>query len=1130
MITAQRPELDPLVFQTPPAAFRAAPLWSWNARLKPDELRRQIEELARGGCGGFFMHPRPGLETPFLSPEWFEAVRLCVAEAARHGMAAWIYDECSYPSGFAGGLVPERYPELRAKALTCHVAGPGDPPPPLPRPGEGEHVATFIARPSPGRPGVLRDYRRLDPGQSPAGVEPAPDEVQLVFAWRFMAPQTWFNDSAYVDTLDPQTARAFLEVAYEPYAAAAGEHLGRTIPGAFSDEPHFRPFATGTGEVFSWPWTPRLPEAFAAFSREAGASGDLIGRLPELAFDLEETSASSDPPAALRYRFWGTVARLFYEAFCRPIGEWCARHGLVWTGHCWEHELGPRFTGSLMLPLAAMQMPGIDLLGPDRPLGKLPGLEVQRQAGHAQMVKVASSIAHQLGRPRVLSETYGGGGWDLSLEGQKRMAEWQAVLGVNFLNPHLVHYSLRGYRKRDHPPSFLDLDPWWPEFPILQTYLARLHYALAQGRYRAELAVVHPITSTWLSRPAPLRSLPAGVEAAGLASSTDPEADRRLAKTLDSLAKDLLAAQWGFDFLDEPLVPELARAEGQQLVAGEMRYDALVIPPCHNLASATVALVEALLAAGCPVYAVAPLPERVDSRPAPELNALWPRVHVCGGTASLLEALAAAHPRAAVVRDAPAGVEVYAHVRDLDAEQGGEQVIYLFNAGEGEAQAVVVELPGAAGKVVEAWDLATGERRPVALEPVMPPVVRLDFARGQSHLLVVRGPSSMQQPAASPSRVAARQVIALSERWRLRRATPNVLVLDRACFRWDDTPWSEPLWLPEVQARVRAHLGWDNHQFREVHPWRKFASRPPRQAGGTLALRFRAVLDARLPAAARAGIRLALEDAGRWQVLVNGEPAARLEGHWLSSDLALVAAGPRLRAGENWIELRGPYAEDAWLEAIYLLGDFAVEAAAGSVRPGAAPPGAAAPPAGPAAVAHPGAVPVVSREPWRIALAPDGWPPLVLTAMPEELRGGPWVAQGLPLFGGRLVAAQTIVLDAAPAEAWLELDDLPCAALRVRCNGAEAGVIAWRPYRCALRGLLRAGENDLEIEAAATLRNVLGPLHADVRAAPLVTPSHFLPGLHWEEAYVLAPEGLPVRGKLLLAWPERLVPGSAAVP
>ncbi len=77
-------------------------------------MHRQIAELAQGGFGGFFMHARPGLETAFLSDEWFAAVRVSVEAAQRRGPHAWIYDECSYPSGFAGGLVPQRYPELRA--------------------------------------------------------------------------------------------------------------------------------------------------------------------------------------------------------------------------------------------------------------------------------------------------------------------------------------------------------------------------------------------------------------------------------------------------------------------------------------------------------------------------------------------------------------------------------------------------------------------------------------------------------------------------------------------------------------------------------------------------------------------------------------------------------------------------------------------------------------------------------------------------------------------------------------------------------------------------------------------------------------------------------------------------------
>lgn len=88
---------------SPHHRFRGAPFWSWNARLEPDELRRQIRVFKDMGFGGFFMHARVGLDTPYLGPEWFSCVRVCVDEAKRLGMNAWLYDEDRWPSGFAGG-------------------------------------------------------------------------------------------------------------------------------------------------------------------------------------------------------------------------------------------------------------------------------------------------------------------------------------------------------------------------------------------------------------------------------------------------------------------------------------------------------------------------------------------------------------------------------------------------------------------------------------------------------------------------------------------------------------------------------------------------------------------------------------------------------------------------------------------------------------------------------------------------------------------------------------------------------------------------------------------------------------------------------------------------------------------
>jgi len=88
--------------------FRGAPFWSWNDKLDPEELRRQIREFHQQGIGGFFMHARIGLDTPYMSEEWMQAVAACVDEAKKLGMLAWLYDEDKWPSGFAGGIVSGR--------------------------------------------------------------------------------------------------------------------------------------------------------------------------------------------------------------------------------------------------------------------------------------------------------------------------------------------------------------------------------------------------------------------------------------------------------------------------------------------------------------------------------------------------------------------------------------------------------------------------------------------------------------------------------------------------------------------------------------------------------------------------------------------------------------------------------------------------------------------------------------------------------------------------------------------------------------------------------------------------------------------------------------------------------------
>jgi hypothetical protein len=108
-------------FADPPAAFRPAPLWVWNDDLQEEELARQLDEFKAQGYGGVFVHPRPGLVTPYLSERWLSLWRFALEEARKRGMVTYLYDENSYPSGFAGGHVPDRMPESRQVLLRREI-------------------------------------------------------------------------------------------------------------------------------------------------------------------------------------------------------------------------------------------------------------------------------------------------------------------------------------------------------------------------------------------------------------------------------------------------------------------------------------------------------------------------------------------------------------------------------------------------------------------------------------------------------------------------------------------------------------------------------------------------------------------------------------------------------------------------------------------------------------------------------------------------------------------------------------------------------------------------------------------------------------------------------------------------
>jgi hypothetical protein len=107
--------------------------WYWNGPLQPDVLRRQLADMAAHDARSVCVLPLPHefrpdntnneMDADYLSPDFFDRVKIAVDEAARLGKNYWLYDEGGWPSGQAGGRVLRASPDTRIRILTCNAEG-----------------------------------------------------------------------------------------------------------------------------------------------------------------------------------------------------------------------------------------------------------------------------------------------------------------------------------------------------------------------------------------------------------------------------------------------------------------------------------------------------------------------------------------------------------------------------------------------------------------------------------------------------------------------------------------------------------------------------------------------------------------------------------------------------------------------------------------------------------------------------------------------------------------------------------------------------------------------------------------------------------------------------------------------
>jgi hypothetical protein len=446
------------LFARPTREFATAPLWVWNDNLTDAQITGTLRDLAGQGVKQVFVHPRPGLMTPYLSAEWFRLWKLALAEAETLDMNVWIYDENSYPSGFAGGFVPDAMPESRGRGLSLKDAT--EPP--------ADALAVYTL--------TEAGYEDVSTKAKAGGL---PTGKYLVATVLRAKDSPWHGGKCYVDLLYPGVTEKFLEITLDAYRREVGDQFGKRIPGIFTDEPELIP-AGGL------PWTDDLP---AQFEKRWGYS--LMAHLPALTKPLGDWKQ-------VRHDYYRLLLELFIARWGKPYYEACEKAGIAFTGHYWEH--GWPSCGGVpdnMAMSAWQQIPGIDCL-----MNQYKE-DVRAQFGNVRSVREVASLANQLGRTRVLCEAYGAGGWDLRFEDMKRIADWLLVLGVNLIDEHLSYVTLRGARKRDHPQSFSYHEPWWHAYHVRAAYDTRLCAALTRGEQVNPILVLEPTPTAWMLQGTP---------------------------------------------------------------------------------------------------------------------------------------------------------------------------------------------------------------------------------------------------------------------------------------------------------------------------------------------------------------------------------------------------------------------------------------------------------------------------------------------------------------------------------------------------------------------------------------------------------------------------------------------------
>jgi hypothetical protein len=642
-------------------------------------------------------------------------------------------------------------------------------------------------------------------------------------------------------------------------------------------------------------WTPDL---FEQFEKMWGYRLEPV--LPSL---FEETGDWR----RVRHNYYGCLLHLFIERWSKPWLAYTEEKGLEWTGHYWEHGWpNPNHGPDHMAMYTWHQRPAIDML-----FNQFDEESPNAQFGNIRAVKELASVANQLNKKRTLSETYGGGGWELSFADMKRLGDWQYALGVNTLNQHLSFMTITGARKYDYPPSFSAHNPWWPHYTTQNLYFARLSLALSSGQQVNDILVIEPTTSAWMYA----------------AYQNSHPRMREIGEEFQSFVTVLEKAQVEYDLGSENIIALHGSADGPALVVGTRRYRTVVLPPgTENLDRVTFELLSQYVVQGGALLAFGRA-ACIDGKADPRLDDFYRQPGITDLSGGLDAAVISRHFASGEVEFPDvetAGGNLYHHRRAL----ADGQLLFLANVSLEEACTGTVRLRGERALLLDAETGAIYEY-PSSRDGEYQ-VLKYRLPAAGSALFFAGGKNTGNFPRyEAPSHEG--DPVPLSA-LRAERRQPNVLGIDFCDLTLGGND------LPAQHVYHAADTVYKYHGFTDGNPWntsvqfrRQTVDRDTFPAGSGFRARYWFTVAENL---SNAGMQAAVERPHLWRVRLNGQIIEPLPGRWwLDRNTALFDIGSGVVPGRNSIELEAdPMRVHAEIEPVFILGDFALEPAAEGFR------------------------------------------------------------------------------------------------------------------------------------------------------------------------------------------------------